>query len=78
MVRVMCIDSREELVSARKAIGRSPVNSPAFQKLVATKMADVEGPPGKEDRELQNRNVMLWLCRGATGVKTGFTFGAGW
>jgi iron(III) transport system substrate-binding protein len=34
LVRVMCIDSREELVSARKAIGRSPVESPAFQKLL--------------------------------------------
>lgn len=54
------------------------MRTPAFRKLVATKMADVEGPPGKEDRELQNRNVMLWLYRGATGVKTGFTFDAGW
>jgi iron(III) transport system substrate-binding protein len=34
LVRVMCIDSREELVSARKAIGREPVDSPAFQKLL--------------------------------------------
>jgi ABC-type Fe3+ transport system substrate-binding protein len=34
LVRVMCIDSREELVSARKAIGRNPVDSPAFQKLL--------------------------------------------
>jgi iron(III) transport system substrate-binding protein len=34
LVRVMCIDSREELVSARKAIGSDPVDSPAFQKLL--------------------------------------------
>jgi iron(III) transport system substrate-binding protein len=34
LVRVMCIDSREELVSARKAIGNSPANSLAFQKLL--------------------------------------------
>ena len=34
LVRVMCIDSREELVSARKAIGSDPVESPAFQKLL--------------------------------------------
>ena len=34
LVRVMCIDSREELVSARKAIGNEPVDSPAFQKLL--------------------------------------------
>jgi hypothetical protein len=34
LVRVMCIDSREELVSARKAIGSDPMESPAFQKLL--------------------------------------------
>ncbi len=34
LVRVMCIDSREELVSARKTIGSEPVDSPAFQKLL--------------------------------------------
>jgi iron(III) transport system substrate-binding protein len=34
LVRVMCIDSREELVSARKAIGNEALDSPAFQKLL--------------------------------------------
>jgi iron(III) transport system substrate-binding protein len=34
LVRVMCIDSREELVSARKAIGNAPIDSPAYQKLL--------------------------------------------
>jgi ABC-type glycerol-3-phosphate transport system substrate-binding protein len=34
LVRVMCIDSREELVAARAAIGDAPVDSPAFQKLL--------------------------------------------
>jgi iron(III) transport system substrate-binding protein len=34
LVRVMCIDSREELVSARKAIGDAPIDSPAYQKLL--------------------------------------------
>ncbi|MBV8899884.1 MAG: extracellular solute-binding protein [Verrucomicrobia bacterium] len=34
LVRVMCIDSREELVAARRAIGNEPVSSPAFQKLL--------------------------------------------
>lgn len=34
LVRVMCIDSREELVVARRAIGRAPVNSPALAKLL--------------------------------------------
>jgi iron(III) transport system substrate-binding protein len=34
LVRVMCIDSREELVAARRAIGNAPISSPAFQKLL--------------------------------------------
>jgi len=34
LVRVMCIDSREELVSARNAIGNAPIDSPAYQKLL--------------------------------------------
>jgi iron(III) transport system substrate-binding protein len=34
LVRVMCIDSREELVAARAALGDAPVSSPAFQKLL--------------------------------------------
>ncbi len=34
LVRVMCIDSREELVSARKTIGGEPIDSPAIQKLL--------------------------------------------
>ncbi|MBV8376717.1 MAG: extracellular solute-binding protein [Verrucomicrobia bacterium] len=34
LVRVMCIDSRGELVSARKAIGSAPADSPAWQKLL--------------------------------------------
>jgi iron(III) transport system substrate-binding protein len=34
LVRVMCIDSREELVSARKAVGNRPLDSPAYQKLL--------------------------------------------
>jgi iron(III) transport system substrate-binding protein len=34
LVRVMCIDSRQELVSARKAIGDAPIDSPAYQKLL--------------------------------------------
>jgi iron(III) transport system substrate-binding protein len=34
LVRVMCIDSREELVSARKALGDAPIDSPAYQKLL--------------------------------------------
>ena len=51
---------------------------PQFRRLVDTRFATIPGPPGKPDRVLQNRNVLLWLYRGATGVKTGFTVAAGW
>jgi D-alanyl-D-alanine carboxypeptidase (penicillin-binding protein 5/6) len=40
---------------------------------VATRMFQLD-----EDRVFQNRNAMLWLYPGATGVKTGFTVGAGY
>jgi D-alanyl-D-alanine carboxypeptidase (penicillin-binding protein 5/6) len=47
-----------------------------FRRLVATKFAVIhsdQAPP----RRIQNRNVMLWLYAGASGVKTGSTAGAG-
>jgi len=49
---------------------------PVFRSLVARRFAIVRSrsePP----RRIQNRNVMLWLYPGATGVKTGFTAGSG-
>ena len=51
---------------------------PEFRRLVDAKFATIPGAAGKPDRVLQNRNVLLWLYRGATGVKTGFTVRAGW
>jgi D-alanyl-D-alanine carboxypeptidase (penicillin-binding protein 5/6) len=48
----------------------------AFRRLVASRFVVVRSdsaPP----RRIQNRNVMLWLYPGATGVKTGSTAGAG-
>ena len=51
---------------------------PTFRRIVDTRFATIPGPPGKPDRVLQNRDVLLWLYRGATGVKTGFTVAAGW
>jgi D-alanyl-D-alanine carboxypeptidase (penicillin-binding protein 5/6) len=49
---------------------------PAFRDLVRRRFAvvrsDTAGP-----RRIQNRNVMLWLYPGASGVKTGFTAAAG-
>jgi serine-type D-Ala-D-Ala carboxypeptidase (penicillin-binding protein 5/6) len=49
---------------------------PGFRQLVSTKVAEMPGPD--KERVLQNRNVMLWLYPGTTGVKTGFTFAARW
>jgi serine-type D-Ala-D-Ala carboxypeptidase (penicillin-binding protein 5/6) len=63
-------------------LARAAMAVPGFRRLVATKFADLPAPPPKNGREqparhLQNRNVLLWLYRGATGVKTGSTEGAG-
>jgi D-alanyl-D-alanine carboxypeptidase (penicillin-binding protein 5/6) len=47
-----------------------------FRTLVASTFAVIrsdQAPP----RRIQNRNVMLWLYAGASGVKTGSTAGAG-
>ena len=50
---------------------------PTFARLVRQRVAVVRSdrsPP----RRVQNRNVLLWLYPGATGVKTGYTVGAGY
>ncbi|HYY09179.1 MAG TPA: D-alanyl-D-alanine carboxypeptidase, partial [Actinomycetota bacterium] len=48
----------------------------AFRDLVGERFATIPSTTGP-DRRIQNRNVLLWLYPGATGVKTGFTVGAG-
>ena len=55
---------------------REASRNPTFRELIRRRFAVVRSdsaPP----RRIQNRNVMLWLYRGASGVKTGFTGGAG-
>jgi len=47
----------------------------AVARIVATKFAEIPDPDGKP-REIQNRNVLLWLYPGAIGLKTGYTTGA--
>ncbi|MGH2675622.1 MAG: D-alanyl-D-alanine carboxypeptidase family protein [Actinomycetota bacterium] len=47
-----------------------------FADVVATKFHRVPDPAG-EPRRIQNRNALLWLYPGATGVKTGYTDAAG-
>jgi serine-type D-Ala-D-Ala carboxypeptidase (penicillin-binding protein 5/6) len=49
---------------------------PTFRSLVARRFVIVRSDP-EPPRRIQNRNVMLWLYPGATGVKTGSTAGSG-
>jgi D-alanyl-D-alanine carboxypeptidase (penicillin-binding protein 5/6) len=46
-----------------------------FREIVKQKFATIPAPSGP-DRRVENRNVLLWLYRGATGVKTGYTSAA--
>jgi D-alanyl-D-alanine carboxypeptidase (penicillin-binding protein 5/6) len=48
----------------------------AFRDLVGRRFALVRSRAARP-RRIQNRNVLLWLYEGATGVKTGFTAGSG-
>lgn len=47
-----------------------------FVRLASRRTLTIESVGGGT-RRIQNRNALLWLYRGATGVKTGFTTGAG-
>jgi D-alanyl-D-alanine carboxypeptidase (penicillin-binding protein 5/6) len=49
---------------------------PEFGRLAATRFHEIPSPTGPP-REIQNRNVLLWLYPGALGVKTGYTARAG-
>ena len=49
---------------------------PVFRDLIGRRFAVVRSDSARP-RRIQNRNVMLWLYPGASGVKTGFTATAG-
>ena len=49
---------------------------PTFRDLIRRRFAVVRSDSVRP-RRIQNRNAMLWLYPGASGVKTGFTAGAG-
>jgi D-alanyl-D-alanine carboxypeptidase (penicillin-binding protein 5/6) len=55
---------------------RAALRVPGFGEVVASRSHTIPGSSG-EPRVIQNRNVLLWLYPGATGVKTGFTTPAG-
>ncbi|MBI3647527.1 MAG: D-alanyl-D-alanine carboxypeptidase [Actinobacteria bacterium] len=65
--------ARDLLVLTRAAFAQDP----RFADIVGARFHDVPSPEG-EPRHIQNRNVLLWLYPGATGVKTGYTSGAGY
>lgn len=50
---------------------------PTFARLVQRRVAVIRSDRAQL-RHVQNRNVLLWLYPGATGVKTGYTVGAGY
>jgi serine-type D-Ala-D-Ala carboxypeptidase (penicillin-binding protein 5/6) len=63
---------RDLLVLARTAYA-----VPGFARIVASRFREISAPGGRP-RRVQNRNALLWLYAGATGVKTGFTAVAGY
>jgi D-alanyl-D-alanine carboxypeptidase (penicillin-binding protein 5/6) len=58
------------------AITREAMAKPEFAEVVGRRFDTIPAPSGPS-RRVQNRNVLLWLYRGATGVKTGYTSAAG-
>ena len=56
---------------------RAAMATPGFPAIVDTEFHTVPSTDGP-DRQVQNRNVLLWLYPGATGVKTGYTARAGY
>ena len=58
---------------------RAAMAEPEFARIVRTKFHTIPAATrGDPPREIQNRNVLLWLYPGARGVKTGFTSKAGY
>jgi len=58
------------------AITRAAMSLPEFDRIVGSRFDTIPAPSGP-GRRVQNRNVLLWLYRGAGGVKTGYTSAAG-
>ncbi|MGC5324496.1 D-alanyl-D-alanine carboxypeptidase family protein [Brevibacillus sp. SYSU BS000544] len=49
------------------------LKNPTFRKIVSTKVTNISWEGENWDRRLQNKNKMLYLYKGADGVKTGYT-----
>ncbi|MDP8955392.1 MAG: D-alanyl-D-alanine carboxypeptidase [Actinomycetota bacterium] len=59
------------------ALARRTFTNDRFRTIVGTKFRRIPAP-GAESRRIQNRNVLLWLYRGAIGGKSGYTSAAGY
>ena len=55
---------------------RAASEDPTFRGLIGRRFAVVRSDSVRS-RRIQNRNAMLWLYPGASGVKTGYTAGSG-
>jgi D-alanyl-D-alanine carboxypeptidase (penicillin-binding protein 5/6) len=58
------------------SLTRIAMGLPLFARIVGTRFHSIPAPSGPA-RRVENRNSLLWLYPGATGVKTGFTTAAG-
>ncbi|HEX2266601.1 MAG TPA: D-alanyl-D-alanine carboxypeptidase family protein, partial [Actinomycetota bacterium] len=56
-------------------LARRAFANPRFREVVGTKFHRVPAP-GPGSRRIQNRNILLWLYRGAIGGKSGYTSAA--
>jgi D-alanyl-D-alanine carboxypeptidase (penicillin-binding protein 5/6) len=57
-------------------LARAAYAEPLFARIDTARFHEIASPSGPP-REIQNRNVLLWLYKGAIGGKTGYTSAAG-
>lgn len=58
-----------------RVLAEAAASEPLLRRIVMTRVHRLPGPA--RPRTIQNRNALLWLYPGATGMKTGSTRGAG-
>jgi len=74
------LDSATHYTTARDLalITAYALKNPVFAEIVSSKKKTIEGPPNESwDRNMVNKNKMLWQFEGGNGVKTGYTKKAG-
>ncbi len=58
-------------------ITATALKNPTFAAIVSTKYYSIPWQGQKWDRKMKNKNKLLWMLPGASGVKTGYTKKAG-